>query len=251
MSSAFGQSSTNVLVAGHRGIRACYPENTMLSFRKAYELGVDMIEMDVHLSADGIPVVIHDSRLERTTDGTGFVSDYPLRELQKFNAGVRFNNVFPDCHIPTLEEFLAWVSQDTPLTLNVEIKDMTTECVDKTVDMLRSFHLAERSVIACFDAAVVRYVHQKHHLLTQGFPESYMRNFNGHTYEAMYSAGIEMRDLTPEFCKKIQSFGVEPWGYCPDTDEQVYQAIRAGVSVVTCNNPEPALRILRQQGLHR
>lgn len=78
-----------------------------------------------------------------------------------------------------------------------------------------------------------------------------MMNFDAHTYEAMYGAGGEMRGLTPEFCEKMRGFGVNPWGYCADTDEQVYRAIRAGVSMITGNNPEPALRILRQQGLHK
>lgn len=249
--SAFGQSATNVLVAGHRGMKACYPENTMLSFRKALELGVDMIEMDVHLSEDGIPVVIHDARLERTTNGTGFVCDHTLKELQALDAGVRFNGVFPDCRIPTLEEFLAWVAEDPKLTLNVEIKRISEECVDKTVEMLRHFGLQDRFVLACFDANVVRYAYHKHRVLTQGFPESYMKNFNGHTYEAMYGAGVHLKDLTKEFCDGIRALGVDPWGYCTDTDEEVYQAIRAGVHMVTANDPEPALRILRQQGLHK
>ena len=78
-----------------------------------------------------------------------------------------------------------------------------------------------------------------------------MMNFDAHTYEAMYGAGGEMRDIMPEFCEKMRGFGVNPWGYCADTDEQVYRAIRAGVSMINGNNPEPALRILRQQGLHK
>lgn len=246
----FGQSSSHVLVAGHRGMRACYPENTMLSFRKAIELGVDMIEMDVNLSADGVPVVIHDRRLERTTNGAGFVGSKTLRELQQLDAGVRFNGVYPDCRIPTLEEFFALAAQHPSLMLNVEIKEMTTECVDKTVDLLRSFGLVDRTVIASFDAAVIRYVSRRHGVLTQGFPESYMANFDANTYDCMYAAGIEMNDLTPETCREMLDRGVDPWGFCPDTAEGVYQAIRSGTAVITCNDPAPALRILREQGLH-
>lgn len=248
---AFGQSPSNVIVLGHRGWRASYPENTMLSFQKALNLGVDMIEMDVRMSSDGVPVIIHDARLERTTNGTGFVSSKTWKELQELDAGVRFNGVFQDCRIPSLEEFFAWVAQSSTLMLNVEIKHMTQECVDKTVDMLRHFGLFDRTVLASFDAAVLRYAYKKYGILTQGFPESYMLNFDGETYDIMYGAGVEMRDLTPEFCEKMRGYGVDPWGFCTDTDEQVYQAIRAGVSMVTGNNPEPALRILREQGLHK
>lgn len=246
----FGQSSHHVLVAGHRGIRACCPENTMPSFRMAIELGVDIIEMDVNLSSDGVPVVIHDRKLDRTTNAIGYVSSKTFRELRQLDAGVRFNGVFPDCRIPSLEEFLALASQQPKLLLNVEIKEKTAECMDKTVAQLRSFGLQDRCVIACFDAAILRYVARKHHLLTQGFPESYMANFDADTYGCMYAAGIDLSDLSPALCEEMLGRGIDPWSYCPDTDEGVYQAIRCKTAVMTCNDPRPALRILREQGLH-
>jgi glycerophosphoryl diester phosphodiesterase len=75
------------LVGGHRGNPAERPENTIASFRSAIELGVDLIECDVHLSADGELVVIHDHTLDRTTDGTGLVAQYTLEELRRLDAG--------------------------------------------------------------------------------------------------------------------------------------------------------------------
>ena len=71
----------------HRGFSGKYPENTMLAFRKALEAGADGIELDVQLTKDGEPVVIHDEKTDRTTNGTGFVCDYTLEELKK--VGVR------------------------------------------------------------------------------------------------------------------------------------------------------------------
>jgi glycerophosphoryl diester phosphodiesterase len=75
------------LVGGHRGNPAEHPENTLASFRSAIELGVDMIECDVHLTADGELVVIHDHTLDRTTDGTGVVARHTLAELRRLDAG--------------------------------------------------------------------------------------------------------------------------------------------------------------------
>jgi glycerophosphoryl diester phosphodiesterase len=75
------------LVGGHRGNPAEHPENTLASFRSAIELGVDMVECDVHLSADGELVVIHDHTLERTTDGAGLVVQRTLAELRQVDAG--------------------------------------------------------------------------------------------------------------------------------------------------------------------
>lgn len=76
-----------MLKIGHRGACGYAPENTLASMQKAIELGVDGFEFDIQLSRDGIPVVIHDDSLERTTNGKGLVSDYTLAELQKFDAG--------------------------------------------------------------------------------------------------------------------------------------------------------------------
>jgi glycerophosphoryl diester phosphodiesterase len=75
------------LVGGHRGNPAEHPENTLASFRSAIELGVDMIECDVHLSSDGELVVIHDHTLDRTTDGRGLVAERTLAELRRLDAG--------------------------------------------------------------------------------------------------------------------------------------------------------------------
>ena len=63
-------------IFAHRGYSERYPENTMLAFKKAYEAGADGIELDVQLTKEGTVVVIHDERIDRTTDGTGFVRDY-------------------------------------------------------------------------------------------------------------------------------------------------------------------------------
>ena len=88
------------IVAGHRGIKAHYPENTILSFEKAIELGVDMLEMDLNVTRDGEIVVIHDLTVDRTTDGTGAVRSLTLKEIKALDAGVRLflssrGSVFP------------------------------------------------------------------------------------------------------------------------------------------------------------
>ena len=72
----------------HRGFSAAYPENTMLSFQKARETGCHGIELDVHLSADGVPVVIHDEQVDRTTDGSGWVGELSFAQLRKLDASL-------------------------------------------------------------------------------------------------------------------------------------------------------------------
>ncbi|RFU63518.1 glycerophosphodiester phosphodiesterase [Peribacillus glennii] len=94
------------LKIAHRGAAGHCPENTMSAFKKAVELGVDFIEIDVQLSRDGRLVVIHDTTLERTTDGSGNVRDHDFCDLRKLDAGSWFHSDFKDEKIPAFEELL-------------------------------------------------------------------------------------------------------------------------------------------------
>ena len=93
---------------GHRGFSGNYPENTLLAFSKAIEAGCDGIELDVHLTKDGEVVVIHDETVDRTTDGTGFVADYTLKELKSFDASFKFKGQYGINPIPPSENTLTW-----------------------------------------------------------------------------------------------------------------------------------------------
>src|ERR687893_1121378 len=107
-----------MLIYAHRGASVNQPENTLRAFRHALAIGVDGIELDVHATADGIPVVIHDRDVERTTDGTGYVDETPLARLETFDAG-------DGERVPTLAEVLALVGDAAHL--DVEIKGIGVE----------------------------------------------------------------------------------------------------------------------------
>ncbi len=104
----------------HRGASGLAPENTMAAFRQAELAGADGIELDVHLSRDRRPVVIHDETIDRTTDGSGAVADILLRDLQRRDAGSWFAPEFCGETVPLLEEVLAWAADR--IRLNIEIK---------------------------------------------------------------------------------------------------------------------------------
>ena len=92
------------LKVGHRGARAYEPENTLRSFRKALELGVNAVELDVRRTKDGELVVIHDDKVDRTTNGRGLVNELTLEEIEKLDAGKGEK-------IPTLEEALEFLDK--------------------------------------------------------------------------------------------------------------------------------------------
>ncbi|MGH7374824.1 MAG: glycerophosphodiester phosphodiesterase family protein, partial [Candidatus Rokuibacteriota bacterium] len=98
------EAATRPLVIAHRGASADAPENTIAAFELAVEQGADGIELDVHLSADEHPVVIHDFTLERTTDGAGPVSEHTVRELKRLDAGGWRDRRFRGQRVQTLQE---------------------------------------------------------------------------------------------------------------------------------------------------
>ena len=108
-------------VMAHRGYSGAYPENTMLSFREAVKVGCDAIEMDVHETRDGRLVVIHDERLDRTTDGTGRICEHTFDELRQVNAAARFAGKYAPERIPSFDEYCEWASGET-VGHNIEIK---------------------------------------------------------------------------------------------------------------------------------
>ena len=240
----WNQSESNILVFGHRGMKALYPENTMISFEKAIEAGVDGIEMDINMTKDGHLVVIHDNSVDRTANGSGLVQDMTLEELKRLDAGSHFSPEFSNERIPTFEEFLDLV-KDTDLLLNVEIKDYRSEVVDKTIKMLNDYKLSDRYVLACFNADVTTYAHREYRVKTQGFPEWLVKNYQEDTNSHYYAVGIAMKDLSRELCDQYRNMKIDPWCWSPDEEEGVYKAIHCGATVVTVNNPFPALKILK------
>lgn len=127
-------------VVGHRGAASHAPENTLAGFRAAKALGVRWVEFDVHVTADGRCVVIHDDLIDRTTDGQGEISQMNLEELASFDAGAWFDPSFTGEAVPTLEEVIDLLGE-LDLGANVEIKPSPgaeEETAVATMELLRS-----------------------------------------------------------------------------------------------------------------
>ena len=95
-----------IMKIAHRGASKFAPENTLPALEKAIELGFEYIELDVRETRDGIPVLMHDKLIDRTTNGSGQLSDFNLKELKELDAGTWFSEAFAGTRIPTLEEAL-------------------------------------------------------------------------------------------------------------------------------------------------
>ncbi len=134
------------LVFAHRGLHAVAPENTMAAFEACVKRGLS-IELDVYLSSDGVPVVIHDGTLDRTTNGTGRVTQTPLAELKKLDAGSWYDKKFADQRIPTFEQVLAMIqAKDKAKAVHIAInmKEISPGIEEKVVALVKRFGMMDR-----------------------------------------------------------------------------------------------------------
>jgi glycerophosphoryl diester phosphodiesterase len=124
---------------GHRGAKGYEPENTLVSFQKALDMQVDGIELDVHLSADGELMVIHDETIDRTTNGKGCVNKLSLQELKAFRINGKHE-------IPTLKEVFDLVNQQC--FINIELKNYDT--AEKVVSLIEQYVATKKWNYDCF-----------------------------------------------------------------------------------------------------
>lgn len=150
-----------MLVVGHRGAMGHCPENTMASFKKALELGADVIELDVHLSRDGRLVVIHDPTLERTTNGRGFVRDLTWEELSRLDAGSWYGRRFAGERIPLLEDVLGWAKGRVRIAVEIKNGPVYYPGIEEgLVSLLEKEGVLGSSIIISFDHESVKRVNE-------------------------------------------------------------------------------------------
>ena len=137
----------------HRGFSGKYPENTMLAFEKALEIGCEGIEFDVHFTKDKQLVIIHDELIDRTGDQKGLVKDMTYDELCKVNFAYKFKDEVPFQRIPTLREYFELV-KDKDIISNIELKTGVFEYdgIEQAVyDLIKEFGLQNKVIVSSFN----------------------------------------------------------------------------------------------------
>ncbi len=141
---------TKPYVLAHRGNKTLCPENTLAAFRQALQDGADIIETDLHLSADGVFVCIHDETVDRTTNGSGRVSELSLAELKKLSAHYH-RNEFQGEQIPTLSELIAILPKDVAIALELKTdRFLEAEVCNKLLKILQAGGVLERTMMLSF-----------------------------------------------------------------------------------------------------
>lgn len=229
-------------VFSHRGFSGAYPENTMLAFQKAYEAGCDGIELDVQLTRDGIPVIMHDETIDRTTSGKGNLRDYTYEELCQFDCYGKFPGKYGFQKIPTLQEYLEWV-KETGLLTNIELKNSVyyyRGLEEQVLDLVDHFHLRGRILFSSFSHVSVLKCKRMAPEIPAGFlQEENLENVGWYARDhqvEFYHPGkkILTRDQVKE-CHR-QGVGVNVWTINKKKD--IRKMIKWQVDGIITNHPD-------------
>jgi len=238
------------LVIAHRGDSKNAPENTLASFKRALEIGADGIELDVQLTKDGQLVVIHDERVDRTTDGIGFVKDFTLKELKRLDAGIKFDKKFAGERIPSLYEVFELIGHKN-FIVNIEIKSgivLYPGIEEKLIKAIEDYDFEDRVVISSFNHYSLRDVKRmapefKIGLLYQcGLVEPWHMAIRMKAY-SLHPFYFNIIPELVEGCKK-NNIKLFPWTV--DRKEDMEMMIKAGVDAIITDDPQTLINLLEK-----
>jgi glycerophosphoryl diester phosphodiesterase len=216
-------------IIAHRGNSGPSPENTRLAIEQAIDLGVDMVEVDVHISQDGIPVLIHHSRLEYTTNGQGHVTEHNVLDLVRnrisLNLDIKTERVIP-ATIKTIQEMRA---------LNqVVISGCTQDCVKDIRS--REPHL---TVLLNLDAKLEQ--------LALTGPAALFRSHCLSVAEQSGAVGINIAHVfvNHPLVQQAHQKGLSVWAWTVDDKERVRELLKMGVDSITTNWPEQMMTVIK------
>jgi glycerophosphoryl diester phosphodiesterase len=240
-------------VIGHRGAAARAPENTLAGLRKAHELGATWVEFDVMLTRDGVPILIHDETLHRTTNGRGRVPDRTLAEIRALDAGAWFSPAFAGERVPTLEEAVALLLE-LGLNANVEIKPATgheTATGEVVADTLRRLWPEDgpRLLLSSFERpalAAARMVAPAipRGLLAEALPGDWVE-----AMQALECATLHLghTDISAAALELLPAAGVPVLLYTVNTVARAQALLAAGATALFTDAPDLLLAALRAQ----
>ena len=271
-----------VKLAAHRGYSAKFPENTLLAMREAMKLDIDMLEIDLHMTADGEIILMHDHLVDRTSDGTGLIREKTLEEMRSLDVGSWKSPEFAGERVPTFREFLEFLRDYPSVEVNVELKDypghsgaFAYESCDKSLAMIEEYGIADRIYINAWSGTLLNYISEKYngryrlHGYYPLFLNKLPKNVDGDEhldesfFKRMFCVCLFAREedaegnviklpdpvMPEEDFKYVSSLGVEPWVYFnPDTERDLTLAVKYGAVGVTSNDPVLSGAILDKIG---
>lgn len=261
----------DVAVLAHAGGALLWPDNTMTAFTAAQALGADVLELDVHESATGEFVVIHDATVDRTTDGSGAVAELTLQELRRLDAGYRWTSDGPRADgaaedfryrdagvtLPTLAEVLGAF----PATaVNVELKQADARAAARLCEALRAAGAADRVMVGSFHAGPLRAFREACPEVSTSASQNEVIVFLAleklrlsavltPAYDALQvpveRSGI--RIVTPHFVEAAHARGVDVHVWTINDEQAMRALVAMGVDGLITDRPDRALRVLGRE----
>jgi len=245
----FYDASARTRVIAHRGFSGVAPENTIAAVRAAIKIQADMVEIDVTLTADGHIVVIHDETLDRTTDGSGKVSDFTLAELQQLDAGAWFAPRFAGERIPTLDALLEEI--EGRILLNVEIKSEAVDrgIVTKVASAIQRHGMIDQVVVSSFSPTAL----QQMHAVTPDIQTAVLYNTKYHkgqdAVEIVTDLGasvfnIKRQRLTKTMLRRCREHDIPVGIYTVNKPARMRRLVKKGIDAIFTDHPDRLLEVL-------
>lgn len=250
------------MVIAHRGGRSLGPESTLYTFQRAVQAGVDVIEIDLHSTKDGRLVIIHDSTVNRTTNGHGSVDSYILKDLQALDAAYRWSpdggRTYPlrgkGITIPTLAEAFTALPA---IRMNIEIKESKPEVVARLCDLIRKFKKSDRVMIASFDASqlnrfrsrcpqVATSVGTREAFIFYAIQWAHLENIYSPPAQALqvpeHYGRIQV--ITPHFLKAAHARNLRVHVWTVNDPQHMQRLLKLGVDGIMTDYPEKLIALL-------
>lgn len=244
-----GNPTMGFAVCAHRGASSTHPENTIAAFRAATALGVERIEFDVRRTRDGGLVIIHDVTVDRTTNGSGAVSDLTLAEVRALDAGSHLGEAFAGERVPTLAEALS----SCPMMVNVHIYPGPHDLeavVDDVIEEIRRQGRIETAFIAGADGVVDRTAQVEPRLARcwlggQHEPDYPLKSLD----RGCYILQPYYPNISAAMCEQAHALGLTVHPFWADDEERMQRLIDYGVDGILTNEPELLQRVARGLGV--
>lgn len=240
-----------VIAVGHRGTVHLAPENTLAAFRKAIELGLDLIEIDVRETRDGHLVIMHDATVDRTTNGKGRVADLTLEEIKRLDAGSWFSPKFAGERVPTLEEALDLMKGRALADI-----DFTAGTPEKLVEVLSRHGLLGKVTLYCGDWDLLRrtLARSRQLLIRPTVPHGLVGlPILVHEFDPPV-VNINWREFSERLIVEVHLSGRKAFMNTMGPNDHefgILLAIEAGADYIQSDRPDLLLPMLRARGLHR
>jgi len=242
------QSPRGTWIVGHRGAMAHAPENTFSSFQMGINMGADFLECDAHLSRDSQCIVMHDERLERTTQGKGFIRDFSSSQIKKLDAGLWYSKKFKGEKVPLLKELLLWIKDKKsqlglPMGLVIEIKNDPIRYLnieEKVLETVKKTGMDSRVILISFDHGVVKRAKLlNRHILTGILYNEPLEDPCYTAKQMMANAIFPRRNLAMKsLAQKAHRNKLFMATWTVNEESEMKELINAGVDAIASNVPD-------------